>query len=90
MIFVPGFLAAKDEGLEGIYGFLDQVEALKWVKANIGNFGGNSDMITIHGHSAGAADVGFLTTSPLSKGLGSFLLWIYQFHENKTRQNSQT
>ncbi|XP_022313731.2 neuroligin-4, X-linked-like isoform X2 [Crassostrea virginica] len=66
---IYGFLAAKDEGLEGIYGFLDQVEALKWVKANIGNFGGNSDMITIHGHSAGAADVGFLTTSPLSKGL---------------------
>lgn len=66
---IYGFVAAKDEGLDGTYGFLDQIEALKWVKSNIGEFGGNSNMITIHGHSAGAANVGFLSTSPMSKGL---------------------
>ncbi|XP_061175048.1 acetylcholinesterase-like [Saccostrea echinata] len=66
---IYGFVAAKDEGLEGNYGFLDQVEVLKWVKANIEEFGGNPDMVTIYGHSAGAADVGFHGTSPLSKGL---------------------
>jgi carboxylesterase type B len=54
--------------LEGTYGFLDQVEVLKWVKANIGEFGGNSEKTTIYGHSAGAADVGFHAISPLSKG----------------------
>lgn len=66
---IYGFVAAKDEGLDGTYGFLDQIEALKWVKSNIDQFGGNSNMITIHGHSAGAANVGFLSTSPMSKGL---------------------
>lgn len=66
---IYGFVAAKAEGLDGTYGFLDQIEALKWVKSNIGEFGGNSNMITIHGHSAGAANVGFLSTSPMSKGL---------------------
>lgn len=54
--------------MEGTYGFLDQVEVLKWVKANIGEFGGNSEKTTIYGHSAGAADVGFHAISPLSKG----------------------
>lgn len=66
---LAGFVAAKDEGLDGTYGFLDQIEALKWVKSNIDQFGGNSNMITIHGHSAGAANVGFLSTSPMSKGV---------------------
>lgn len=66
---LSGFVAAKDEGLVGTYGFLDQIEALKWVKSNIDEFGGNSNMITIHGHSAGAANVGFLSTSPMSKGV---------------------
>lgn len=52
----------------GNYGFFDQVTALNWVKDNIANFGGDPDMITIAGHSAGAADVGFHVISPLSKG----------------------
>lgn len=64
-----GFYAARKEGLTGNYGFFDQVTALNWVKDNIANFGGDPDMITIAGHSAGAADVGFHVISPLSKGL---------------------
>lgn len=64
-----GFYAAREEGLTGNYGFFDQVTALRWVKDNIANFGGDPDMITIAGHSAGAADVGFHVISPLSKGL---------------------
>nr|XP_011452966.2 acetylcholinesterase-like isoform X2 [Crassostrea gigas] len=64
-----GFYAARKEGLTGNYGFFDQVTALNWVKDNIANFGGDPDVITIAGHSAGAADVGFHVISPLSKGL---------------------
>ncbi|KAJ8072039.1 hypothetical protein PM082_015597 [Marasmius tenuissimus] len=34
-------------------GFLDQIEALRWVKANIESFGGNPGQVTINGESAG-------------------------------------
>lgn len=46
----------------------DQVAALKWVKKNIAVFGGNPELVTIFGESAGAASVNFHLYSPLSKG----------------------
>ncbi|KAL8576488.1 hypothetical protein ACOMHN_003046 [Nucella lapillus] len=64
-----GFLHIQDSPLTGNYGMLDQVEALKWVKANIAHFGGDPERITIDGHSAGGCSVGLLMLSPLSKGL---------------------
>jgi carboxylesterase type B len=51
------------------YGVLDMVAALKWVKANIKNFGGNPNSITVFGCSAGSAGIGLLLVSPLCKGL---------------------
>ncbi len=53
----------------GNYGTLDQIEALKWVRENIAAFGGNPDMVTIAGESAGGANVLTLLLSPLSDGL---------------------
>lgn len=47
----------------------DQVVALKWVKRNIKNFGGDPNNVTIFGESAGAASVHFLVISPAAKGL---------------------
>jgi para-nitrobenzyl esterase len=71
---VFGFLATADlakeaNGAAGNYGLLDMVAALEWVKANIREFGGNPDNVTIFGESAGSAAVSTLMASPLAKGL---------------------
>lgn len=65
----PGLSAESPEGISGNYGFLDQIEALKWVKANIAAFGGDPDNVTIAGESAGGLSVMYLMTSPRAKGL---------------------
>lgn len=52
----------------GANGTLDQITALKWVKDNIANFGGDPEQITVAGESAGAFSVATLMASPLSEG----------------------
>ena len=64
-----GFLTTGDSAAPGNYGMLDQVEALKWVKENIANFGGNPSKVTIFGQSAGGTSVGLHLLSPLSRDL---------------------
>uniref|UniRef100_A0A672GAB7 Liver carboxylesterase 2-like n=2 Tax=Salarias fasciatus TaxID=181472 RepID=A0A672GAB7_SALFA len=64
-----GFLSTGDEHVSGNYGLLDQVEALKWIQQHIHNFGGNPDLVTIFGESAGGVSVSLLLLSPLSDGL---------------------
>ncbi len=53
----------------GLSGFLDQVAALRWVRANIAAFGGDPSRVTIYGVSAGAKSVANLLASPLTTGL---------------------
>jgi len=66
---ILGFLSTEDDDLPGNYGMKDQVLSLKWVKKNIGKFGGDSRKVTIFGESAGSASVGLHLLSPMSKGL---------------------
>ena len=51
------------------YGILDQQAALRWVKMNITNFGGDVRNVTLGGQSAGSVDTESNVISPLAKGL---------------------
>ena len=70
-----GFFAHPDlekenpQGVSGNYGILDQIFALKWVRENIGAFGGDPEKITLSGQSAGCMSVQAIISSPLSKGM---------------------
>ncbi len=69
-----GFLATPELSAEsghgsGNYGLLDMIAGLKWIQANIGEFGGDPAKVTIMGHSAGSMAVSELVASPLTKGL---------------------
>jgi para-nitrobenzyl esterase len=59
----------KESGPHGDFGFMDQIAALKWVKANIAAFGGDPDNVTIFGESAGAMSVNYLLEAPDARGL---------------------
>ncbi|KAK3726825.1 hypothetical protein RRG08_020987 [Elysia crispata] len=64
-----GFLSSGDDAQSGNMGVKDQLLALRWVKDNIRQFGGDSDDVTIFGESAGSASVSALSLTPGAKGL---------------------
>src|ERR1700722_18676087 len=50
------------------YGLLDQLAALRWLRANIAAFGGDAGRITVFGVSAGSASIALLLPSPRASG----------------------
>jgi para-nitrobenzyl esterase len=51
------------------YWLMDQVAALRWVRANIARFGGDPANVTIIGCSAGGSSVNALLATPAARGL---------------------
>src|SRR5580698_5873823 len=69
-----GFLAhpaltREGGGTSGNYGIEDMIAALRWVKRNIAQFGGDPTRVTIFGESAGGMAVSLLAASPAAAGL---------------------
>jgi para-nitrobenzyl esterase len=64
-----GEIFGEQYATSGNNGMLDLVEALKWVRDNIAQFGGNPGNVMIFGESGGGAKVSTLMAMPAAKGL---------------------
>lgn len=62
-------IAKGNDVFENNLAIKDQIMALRWVHDNIASFGGDPDMVTIFGESAGARSVIALIGAPATKGL---------------------
>ncbi|XP_049799122.1 juvenile hormone esterase-like [Schistocerca nitens] len=64
-----GFMTTGDSVVPGNMGLKDMVMALRWVRENIANFGGDPHNVTIFGESAGSRACHLMMLSPMAKGL---------------------
>jgi len=64
-----GFMSLGTEEVPGNMGTRDQVAALQWIRDNVAGFGGNPDLVTVMGQSAGSMATTFHMYSPLAHGL---------------------
>lgn len=64
-------LDAESESASGNWGLADQVAALRWVRSNIEQFGGDPDRVTLFGQSAGAGSILAMLAAPSAQDLFS-------------------
>jgi len=62
----PGGTAGDDSGN---FALLDNLAALRYIRDNVANFGGDPNNVTLSGESAGATNLLAVMTSPMAKGL---------------------
>ena len=66
---VFGFFSLNRKPFAGNYGLYDQQMAIKWIKKNIRQFGGDPEKITLFGESAGGVATTLQAIIPSNKGL---------------------
>ncbi len=69
-----GFWSTGQADAPGNWAFWDMLEALRFLKANARNFGGDPDNIILAGQGGGAVSSNALSLSPLTRGLWNKLL----------------
>jgi para-nitrobenzyl esterase len=65
----PALTGESPDQISGNYGIGDQQAALKWVRRNIREFGGNPRNVTVFGESAGGLSTLVNVVSPTASGL---------------------
>ena len=63
-----GLLSTGTKDYPGNAAFKDQVLAMQWVKSHIAHFGGDPNLVTLWGYSAGAFSITLHMVSPMSVG----------------------
>ncbi|EEC03062.1 undecaprenyl pyrophosphate synthetase, putative [Ixodes scapularis] len=60
---ILGFVNGRSPENPGNLGLYDQLSALRWLRANVGYFGGDAKRMVLVGHDSGATSIGYLLLS---------------------------
>ena len=87
---ILGYLDVSDYGEKysnsANAGQADLVEALRWVRNNIADFGGDPDNVTLFGHSGGGSKIEMLMQTPSANGLYNRAIFMSGLRDGKGRK----